>query len=80
MQFIKKFVVNFIKVVWANTTQMGIGVAKASNSRAAVYVVANYFPAANVLYQLKANVLPQKDQEHRVNHIKRLSLHLFSIY
>jgi len=48
---------HFTQVVWAASTQMGIGIALTSNSLTA-YVVANYFPAGNVIGQFPANVLP----------------------
>ncbi|CAF3299972.1 unnamed protein product [Rotaria socialis] len=49
---------HFTQVVWAGSTQLGIGIAFTSNNLAA-YVVANYFPPGNYLGQFPANVLPR---------------------
>ncbi|CAF1539606.1 unnamed protein product [Rotaria magnacalcarata] len=48
---------HFTQVVWAGSTQLGIGIALTSNHLTA-YVVANYFPPGNYLGQFSANVLP----------------------
>jgi hypothetical protein len=51
-----------------HTTQMGIGMAKSSNSRAVIYVVANYYTRADL--SLKIMSYLQKDREKRISNIK----------
>lgn len=47
---------HFTQVVWRETTELGIAVAKGKNNY--TVVVANYKPAGNMMGKFKENVLP----------------------
>jgi len=49
----------FTQVVWANTKQLGVGIAFTDDGRSA-YVVARYLPPGNYGNQYKENVFPAK--------------------
>jgi uncharacterized protein YkwD len=48
---------HFTQVVWKNTLEIGVGVAKVGSS---TYVVANYYPPGNFNNDYAKNVLPKK--------------------
>ena len=48
---------HFTQVIWQGSTQVGIGIAFSTNNQSAT-VVANYYPAGNVIGSFPANVLP----------------------
>jgi hypothetical protein len=48
---------HFTQVVWTDSIQLGMGIALTSNNLSA-YVVANYYPAGNVLGQFATEVPP----------------------
>jgi hypothetical protein len=48
---------HFTQVIWAGSTQLGIGIGYSSDSKT-VTVTANYYPAGNVQGSYIANVLP----------------------
>lgn len=53
---IRLFSGHFSQVIWANSKEMGVGVA--SNRSGQIFVVACYDPAGNFLGQFKENVPP----------------------
>ncbi|KAF5289263.1 hypothetical protein FQA39_LY15193 [Lamprigera yunnana] len=55
---IKYNTLHFTQVIWKNTSELGVGMAK--NSKGQTYVVANYNPRGNILSQFTANVLKAK--------------------
>jgi hypothetical protein len=48
---------HFTQVIWNGSTQLGIGIAFSSNNQS-VTVVANYYPAGNVIGSFPAHVPP----------------------
>ena len=49
---------HFTQVVWKGSKEVGIGKAFGNDGR--VFVVANYYPAGNILGKFKDNVFPKK--------------------
>lgn len=45
-------------MIWKDTKQLGIGLAKGKNG--AFYVVANYSPRGNIINRFTENVVPPK--------------------
>ncbi|KFM74773.1 Golgi-associated plant pathogenesis-related protein 1, partial [Stegodyphus mimosarum] len=64
---------HFTQVIWRNSKEMGIG--KAVSRRNRVYVVANYYPAGNVLNKFADNV-PRK--VHTSYESRRYSRRIFT--
>jgi hypothetical protein len=56
IMLIRLFSGHFSQVIWANSKEMGVGVA--SNRSGQIFVVACYDPAGNFLGQFKENVPP----------------------
>ena len=46
---------HFTQVVWKDTKEVGFGKSKGQNGK--IFVVANYYPAGNVIGYFKPNVL-----------------------
>lgn len=49
---------NFAQLVWKSTKDFGLGAALSSNGN--YYFVGNFYPAGNVSFQFKKNVLPKR--------------------
>ena len=49
---------SFAQIVWKSSKYIGLGISK--DSKGGTYIVANFFPAGNVLGQFSENVFPQK--------------------
>lgn len=52
---------HFSQMVWKDTKQLGIGLAKGKNGT--LYVVANYSPRGNIINKFISNVLPPKNKK-----------------
>lgn len=52
---------HFSQMVWKDTKQLGIGLAKGKNG--AFYVVANYSPRGNIINRFTSNILPPKNKK-----------------
>ncbi|CAL1294823.1 unnamed protein product, partial [Larinioides sclopetarius] len=48
---------HFTQVIWSNSRELGIGKAVSKNNR--LYIVANYYPAGNILRKFTENVPPK---------------------
>ena len=68
-----KVIGNFSQIVWKDTTQLGVGIAKSSKS--SVFVVANYQPNGNYLSKFADNVFPvqldEKTKEELEKELKK---------
>ncbi|VDD85179.1 unnamed protein product [Enterobius vermicularis] len=49
---------HFTQLVWKSSQRVGVGIAKSSRTGMTV-VVANYYPAGNMMGQFPSNVLPR---------------------
>lgn len=49
---------SFAQIVWKSSKYIGLGISK--DSKGATYIVANFYPAGNVVGQFKDNVFPPK--------------------